>query len=92
MAFLLDFKKNVEGSRHGVVFKNSYWRISDNDGLVGGKTEFTVKVEIKESKESSGSIGLFVFSFIPDVYGTNYHEQAYEFLKLLPMFKNAIDV
>ncbi len=88
MALTMDYQRRVEGLDLPVLVANAYWRVLE---LHGNKQEILVKVEVKETALSKASIGLFVFTFEPDSQGTNYHEQAYEFLKGLDIFQGAKD-
>ncbi|EHE6924443.1 hypothetical protein J0Q07_001066 [Vibrio cholerae] len=88
MALLKDYAKYIPGISEPVVFKNAYWRLSN---IEGDKTSLLVNVEIRESSDADGALGLFAFHFEPDPHGKNYHEQAYDHLKTLKDFSNAID-
>ncbi|WP_343289938.1 hypothetical protein AAIA71_26750 [Vibrio harveyi] len=88
MAVSKDFVKHIQGISQPITFENAYWRI---ENLSGDKSNLMVNVEIRESVNASGTIGQLSFSFQPDPFGKNYHEQAYDYLKALPDFELAVD-
>ncbi|PSB82547.1 hypothetical protein C5F61_00110 [Photobacterium damselae subsp. damselae] len=91
MAIKKDFEKPIEGTTKTTLFQGAYWVIGEN-GINGGKDDLLIRMNILEQKNAPAIIGIFAFSFKPDPNGINYHEQAYEHLKTLDYFKDAVDV
>lgn len=67
--------------------KDAYWVVSKIAGE--DKGGLLVSVNIKRDKESSEVIGLLSFTFSPDVSGSSYRIQAYEYMMSLDKFKDA---
>ncbi|MEZ8620585.1 hypothetical protein AB6D17_06890 [Vibrio splendidus] len=88
MALTMNYQRNIAGMEQPLLIKAAYWRIKD---MQGSKQELLVNVEVRENQDSKGTVGLFSFVFEPDSSGVNYHEQAYEHLKTLEIFKGAKD-
>ncbi|EMG1955273.1 hypothetical protein V4Z26_001275 [Vibrio alginolyticus] len=88
MALTMDYQRDIAGMEQTLLIKDAYWRVKD---IQGSKQELLVNVEVRERADSKGTVGLFSFVFEPDSSGVNYHEQAYEHLKTLELFKGAKD-
>lgn len=84
--------KNLEVSPLGVstsvVVENAYFKITD---IKGGKKAITVSVKGYENSEASVSFYENSFVFQPALEGSNFIAQAYEHLKTLPEFADAVD-
>ncbi|WP_345880351.1 hypothetical protein [Shewanella algae] len=88
MALKMNFARNLPGFSQPLVVNDAYWRVID---VSGNKTELLVKMEVRESQDADTTIGLFPFSFEPSNEGGNYIMQAYEHVKKLPQFAEAVD-
>ncbi|MCG6327244.1 hypothetical protein K6U48_09965 [Vibrio alginolyticus] len=88
MALTMTYAKSVAGMAEPIIYPDAYWRILK---LEGSKDELLVQIEVLETPESKGTVGLFPFTFTPDPEGVNYHQQAYDYLKALEPFQGAVD-
>jgi hypothetical protein len=87
MAFKLNYQKNIEG--FSPMFAMSYCRV---DRVNAGKDNGTARV-MYLSENKSLVLGVAEFSFVPSVedISKNFIAQAYDYLKTLPEFANAVD-
>lgn len=97
MAIENDILKNEAGFNGSLIAENAYWKIT----LIHGnkeKIDLTITGYSKKPNNSDGMLdGSRVliekyYSFIPDLNGDNFIAQAYQHLKTLPEFANALDV
>lgn len=85
MAFKKTVTKKLPGFTGTLTAKDATWKI---DTVVGSKTTMTatlrayVEGEIVVEQE---------VSFVPDMEGGNFIKQAYEYVKALPDFSDAVD-
>ena len=81
MALQLNYTHN------GIAVENCYCRVST---VQGGKTTLTAEVSFHASSEHQAFYGKAV-GFVPDMDGDNFIKQAYQYLKTLPEFSDAVD-
>ena len=75
-------RKGFEGK---LIAKNAYWKIEQ---VSGNKNSMSVEICATVNGEQ---VERFVSVFTPNLDGKNFIAQAYEHLKTLPDFANAID-
>lgn len=69
-------------------FANAYIKVSQ---VSGGKQSMMATVETRTS-DKSHALSVENYQFVPDLDGENFIKQAYEFIKTLPIYSDAIDV
>lgn len=84
-------------SRLEVTKSNCYWKIAVDDGIQGGKENLRGRILCYKDKTTadtnSNEYSGMNFEFVPDmVSADNFIAQAYDYLKTLPDFANAVDV
>lgn len=89
MALQNNFTKNVYGET--LVFSEAYYQIS---GIRGSKERLNVSVLIYKDSSKSITLGNLSFSFVPsnEDDSLRWDKQAYEYIKTLDEFSEAIDV
>jgi len=81
----------------GQTIADCYWKIGVDDGIVGGKYEFTGKLYCYANKTDADAnqneLGVYEFGFVLDMGRlANVIEQAYEEVKTYEDFGEAQDV
>ena len=71
-----------------VVFPNAYHRV---ETVNGGKNGLYTLVTSYKSLDDMFAITNKVYAFTPDLNGSNFIAQAYQYIKTLPEFAGAID-
>ena len=92
MALLMEYKL----SNLDITIPNCYWKIENENGMRGGKNNISIRMSCYENKmDADNNINILTaydFHFTPELYsGVNFIAQAYEHVKKIPYFKNAID-
>lgn len=92
MALIMDFYV----SKYDVTIPNCYWKIENNNGIVGDKNKINVRISCYKNKSIADTnmdkLMDFDFSFTPELYsGVNFIAQAYEQAKKISYFKHAVD-
>jgi hypothetical protein len=82
-------KKNVFFQKTGfegkLIAKDAYWKI---ENIAGNKNQMNIEIY---ANVDGKQIERFVCVFTPSLDGNNFIKQAYEHLKTLPEFADAID-
>lgn len=85
MALSKTISKSVPGFSGELISENTYFKVNS---LTGNKSLISATVVGISNDTQVYTQG---YSFIPDLDGPNFIKQAYEYLKTLPEFSNAID-
>jgi hypothetical protein len=90
MALQKTWQKKVDGFDSELVATNAYCRVA---AIQGSKSSLTVDVWVYDISKKN-VLDRRVYTFEPSVEKSslNFIAQAYEHLKLLPDFSNAVDV
>jgi ribosome-associated toxin RatA of RatAB toxin-antitoxin module len=86
MAIQLDYVKNDPNFSGSMTAFNAYWKIEKIQG-----TKLNINFDISISLNDK-LIGSKSYSFAPSMNSDNFIKQAYEYLKTLPEFADAMDV
>jgi hypothetical protein len=70
-----------------LVCSSAYWRIEQ---IIGNKQSLTFVVNAYATDQGP-MLHSDQFSFVPELDGDNFIKQAYQFLKTLPEFSDAVD-
>jgi hypothetical protein len=81
MAFQQSFSFN------GIDVTDGYIKVSS---VAGGKTELFVQLDYSAGPQFQ-AVQKKSVNFVPDMEGGNFIKQAYQFLKTLPEFSDAVD-
>lgn len=81
---IIETKEHFAGN---LVCDSAYWRV---DELVGNKQLIAFNANAYVSSEGP-MLYSSRFEFIPNLNGPNFIQQAYEYLKTLPEFADAVD-
>lgn len=85
MALQRDLTKTVQGFSGELVAKDAYFKIASIHGNKD-KIEFNV-IAVLNDEIIDGK----PFEFVPTLDGDNFIKQAYDYLKTLPEFADAVD-
>lgn len=85
MALQRDFKITKKNFLGELIAQKAYCKIESISG-----TKNSIQAQLK-MYAGTDEISNTFFNFIPDLTGKNFIAQAYEHLKTLPEFKDAID-
>jgi 2-hydroxychromene-2-carboxylate isomerase len=88
--------KAYYNKQYEITIPNCYWKVANNNGISGGKTQLSVLLLCYKTHEAantnSSEYGGFGFQFVPNlVSAENFLAQAYTYAKTLPEFTGAID-
>lgn len=89
--------KNQYIKKFNITLTDCYWKIEDENGIVGGKSKIRVRMNCFRNKKNANlnkdKIADFDFEFKPNLSddAENIVKQAYDYAKTLPEFKNAKD-
>jgi hypothetical protein len=89
--------KNQYIKKLNITLTDCYWKIEEENGIVGGKSKIRVRMNCFRNKKNADhnkdKIGDFDFEFKPNLSqnADNIIKQAYDYAKTLPEFKNAKD-
>lgn len=67
---------------------NTYVKVAT---VTGTKEQMSIEVKYLKDGPAGELIQALTFEFEPDMLGPNFIQQAYQFLKTLPEFSNAVD-
>ena len=81
---LIETKDNFTGK---LIKEDAYWQV---ETLTGTKAEFSFTVSVSACA-SSPTLAVVRYTFVPKIDGPNFFQQAYEYLKTLPEFSDAVD-
>ena len=90
-------QKDYYDNRLEVTKTNCYWKIPLDDGINGGKELLRCRIlcykDNATADNNSNEYSGFNFEFIPDLNSdSNFIAQAYDYLKTLPDFSDAVDI
>lgn len=90
-------QKDYYSAKLDMTKTNCYWKISNYNGINGGKNELRCNLVCYANKDiadtNRNDITDFNFEFIPDLGSdVNFIAQAYAHLKTLDEFSSAVDV
>jgi hypothetical protein len=86
MAFRKDWTKAVNGFGE-LTLRNAYCKVTE---INGSKYNLFVTLSV-QNKEIDSVVDTRVYNFVPSLEGENFIAQAYDYLKTLPEFANAVD-
>jgi hypothetical protein len=87
MALQKDFKQSSAFFNGELVARDCYWRV---DKILGNGHNLSISVN-GYAKDTKKIIASRSFDFAPELEGKNFIAQAYDHLKTLPAFENAVD-
>lgn len=89
--------KDLYVEMYDITLPNCYWKISERNGIVGGKNSIRCIVECYRTQELASTPGTHPltaihFSFTPDLESPrNFIAQGYDAAKLQPVLIDSID-